>query len=81
MLSHSKTCIIQSMSALQPYLSICGGGPWHDFVARQTSFSISLIVFLFTFCGVIFPYQYHSSSDVWKEERSMLALLFALLLI
>lgn len=27
-----------------------------------------------------FPYQYHSSSDVWKEAKSMLALLFALLL-
>lgn len=27
-----------------------------------------------------FPYQYHSSSFVWKEVKSVIALLFALLL-
>lgn len=54
MLSHIKTCIIEAMSALQPCLSLCRSGPWDDIVARQTSFSLSLILFLFTFCGVIF---------------------------
>lgn len=40
-LSRSETCITESMSPLQPYLSVCSNGPWDDFVAGQTSFSPS----------------------------------------
>lgn len=80
MLSHTKTWIIDSVSALQPYLSLCSSGPWDDFVARQTSFSLSLILFCVYLLWGDFPYRYHSSSDVWKEAESMLALLFTLLL-
>lgn len=54
MLSRTKTFIIDPMSAPQSYLSLCTSGPWDDFVAGKTSFSLSLILFLFTFCGVIF---------------------------
>jgi len=46
--------IMESMSALQPCLSVCSSRPCDDFVARQMSCSLSFILYLFTFCGVIF---------------------------
>lgn len=72
MLAHTKKHVLQTLSALQPCLSLSSSGPLYDFVAPH-SFNVY-------FVWGDFPYRYHSFSGVWKEAKSMLAPLFALLL-
>lgn len=82
MLSHTHTKKNVSQTLCQPCSHIC------VFAAVDLRMTLLQANFFFSvphsfsvyFLSGDFPYQYHSSSDVWKEAKSMLALLFALLL-
>lgn len=61
-------------------LLLCSSGPWDDFVTGQTSLSLSVILLLFAFHGVIFHISIFHPVMCGKRQKVWLTPLFTLLL-